>query len=143
MMTATALQPVFGAYNTVLKHAPILAHIRSETDYEAGLEFIETLMNIIGDHPDDPRWGLLEIATKTVDAYEAHHYPELDDIVKQHGVASILRVLMDQHHITLADFPEIGGPDVVADVLDGKQDLTIQQAKTLSARFQIDPTLFF
>ena len=49
---------------------------------------------------------------------------------------------MDQHHLAVSDFPEIGDQDVLADVLDGKKDLTLQQVKALSARFKIDPALF-
>jgi len=142
-MTAAALQSVFGAYNNLLKHAPILAHIHGETEYEAGLEFIENLMEIIGDHPEDPRWGLLEIAIKAVDTYETQHCQELDETFARHGTASVIRVLMDQYHVTPTDFSEIGNSDVVADVLAGNKDLTLQQAKAISARFHIDPSLFF
>ena len=143
-MTMTALHNVLGAYENLLQQAPMLAHIHGDTEYESALEFIETLMEVVGDHPEDPRWGLLEIATKAVDAYEAQTYPEIDELFEQHhGPTSVIRVLMDQHHLELSDFPEIGSQDVVAGILDGKKDLTLQQVKTLSARFKIDPALFF
>jgi HTH-type transcriptional regulator/antitoxin HigA len=121
----------------------MLAHIQRETDYESALEFLETLMEIIGDHPDDPRWGLFEMATKAVDVYEAQQYPESNELFEHHhGPASVIRVLMDQHHLAMSDFPEIDGQDAIADVLDGKKDLTIDQVKVLSARFKIAPALF-
>ena len=143
-MTVTAVNNVLGAYEKLLEQAPMLAHIQRETEYESALEFLETLMGIIGDHPDDPRWGLFEMATKAVDVYEAQKYPEIDELFDHHhGPASVIRVLMDQHHLAMSDFPEIGGQDVLADVLDGKKDLTVQQVKALSARFKIDPALFF
>jgi HTH-type transcriptional regulator/antitoxin HigA len=143
-MAMTALHNVLGAYEHLLQQAPILAHIHGDTEYESALEFIETLMEVIGDHPDDPRWGLLEIATKAVDAYEAQTYPEIDERFEQHhGPTSVLRVLMDQHHLALSDFPEIGSQDGVAAVLDGKKDLMVHQVKALSARFKIDPAVFF
>ena len=142
-MTVTAVNNVLGVYENLLEQAPILAHIHGETEYESALEFLETLMGIIGDNPDDPRWGLLDIATKAVDAYEAQKYPEIDELFEHHhGPAAVIRVLMDQHHLEMSDFPEIGGQDVLADVLDGKKDLTLQQVKALSARFKIDPVLF-
>jgi HTH-type transcriptional regulator/antitoxin HigA len=143
-MTVTALNNVLGAYENLLKQAPILGHIHGDTDYESALEFIETLMEVIGDNPQDLRWGLLEIATKAVEVYETQTYPEIDEFFVQHqGPASVIRVLMDQHHLAMADFPEIGSQDVVADVLAGKKDLTLHQVKALSARFKIDPALFF
>ncbi|MDY0092874.1 MAG: hypothetical protein RBT80_09270 [Candidatus Vecturithrix sp.] len=38
--------------------------------------------------------GLLEIASKAVENYEAAHYPELDELFEQHhGPSAILRVL--------------------------------------------------
>jgi HTH-type transcriptional regulator/antitoxin HigA len=142
-MTMTALNNVLGAYENLLKQAPMLAHIHGDTEYESALEFIETLMEVIGDNPEDPRWGLLEIAMKAVDDYEARNYPEIDELFeKHHGTASMIRVLMDQYHLTMSDFSEIGSQDVVAGVLDGSNDLTLRQVKALSTRFNIDPTLF-
>ena len=142
-MTARTLHNVLGAYDNLLRHAPILAHIHGEAEYESGLEFIESLMEVIGDNPEDPRWGLLEIATKAVDAYEAQKYPELDALLEHHcGPATVIRVLMDQYQLALSDFPEIGNQDIVTNVLDGKKELTLQQVKALSARFKIDPALF-
>ena len=29
-----------------------------DTEYESALEFIETLMEVVGDNPEDPHWGL-------------------------------------------------------------------------------------
>ncbi len=69
------------------------------------LQFIEVLMDLIGDHPQDPRWGLLEIATKAVDVYEAQNYPELDELSEQHhSSVAVLRVLMDQYRLGKSDF---------------------------------------
>lgn len=142
-MTVTALNNVLGVYDNLVRQAPILAHIQGESEYKAALEFIEMLMEVIGDHPDDPRWGLLEIASKAVDAYEAAHYPELDELFEQHhGPAAVLRVLIDQYHLETSAFPEIGGRDAVEDVLEGKYDLTLGQVRVLSTRFNIDPALF-
>lgn len=142
-MTMIALHNVLGAYDNLLKHAPMLAHIHGDTEYESALEFIETLMEVIGDNPDDPRWGLLEVATKVVDNYEARTYPEIDEFFEQHhGPASVIRVLMDQYHLNMSDFPEIGSSDIVAGILEGNKDMSLRQVKALSARFRIDPSLF-
>ncbi len=142
-MTMTALNNVLGAYDRLLQQAPMLAHIHGQAEYESALEFIETLMEVIGDNPEDPRWGLLEIAVKAVDDYEARNYPEIDELFEQHhGPTAVIRVLMDQYHLAMSDFSEIGSQDVVAGVLDGSHELTLRQVKALSARFKIDPTLF-
>ncbi len=142
-MIMTGFNNVLGAYDNLVKEAPILAHIHGETEYEAALEFIEVLMDLIGDHPQDPRWGLLEIATKAVDVYEAQNYPELDELSEQHhSSVAVLRVLMDQYRLGKSDFPEIGNQQAVEEVMEGKKDMTIGQVKALSTRFNIDPALF-
>ena len=142
-MTVTVLHNILGAYDNLLKQAPMLAHIHGDTEYESALEFIETLMGVIGDNPDDPRWGLFEVATKVVDNYEAKAYPKIDEFFEQHhGPASVIRVLMDQYRLNMSDLPEIGSADVVAGILEGDKDLTLSQVKALSRRFKIDLALF-
>ena len=95
------------------------------------------------DHPDDPRWGLLEIAIKAVEDYEARNYPDIEETLEKNtNPASILRVLMDQYQLHPSDFPEIGSQKVVSEILDGSREFTLTQAKALSERFHIEPTLF-
>jgi HTH-type transcriptional regulator/antitoxin HigA len=143
-MTAVALKKVFTAYDNLLKQVPILVYIENESGYELALDFIEALMEEIGDNPDDPRWILLEIATKSVDDYEARVYPEMVSMFESYsGPLSIIRVLMDQYQLSPSELPEIGSQALVEQVLNGKKQLNLNQVKALSQRFKIDPALFF
>lgn len=71
-MTRTALNTVLGVYDNLVRQAPILAHIQEEHDYEAALEFIEMLMEVIGDHPEDPRWGCLKSLRRRLKIMKPH-----------------------------------------------------------------------
>jgi len=142
-MTVATLNNVFGAYANLLEQAPLLAHIDGEQEYEAALEFIECLMETIGDNPDDSRWGLLEIATKMVEQYEARLHPEFEELFDENtGPASVIRVLTDQYQLDCSDLPEIGTQEMVSEVVNGTKDLTLPQIRALSSRFHIAPALF-
>lgn len=55
----------------------------------------------------------------------------------------MLRMLMAQHHLGMADLPEIGSKSMVSRVLSGERKLNKQHIKALSELFQVDPGLFF
>lgn len=56
---------------------------------------------------------------------------------------AVLRVLLDQYHLTLSDLPEIGHKSLVSKILSDDRALTKTHIKKLSQRFNIDPSLFF
>ena len=60
-----------------------------------------------------------------------------------HAERAVLRVLMDQHHLTMNDFPEIGNKSMVSQVLSGQRNLTKKHIEALCQRFHIRPVLFF
>lgn len=57
------------------------------------------------------------------------------------GVA-LLRVIIDQYHLTLSDFPEIGGKSLVSLILSGSRQLTIPHIRKLSERFNVPVSAF-
>ena len=50
--------------------------------------------------------------------------------------------LMEEHQLGLADLPDIGTPEMILAILNGQQDLTVKQLKSLSTRFQVSPAIF-
>ncbi len=55
----------------------------------------------------------------------------------------MLRVIFDQHELTLSDFrAEIGEKSTVSMILSGKRSLTLAHIKALSARFGISASMF-
>ncbi|NQZ09079.1 MAG: helix-turn-helix domain-containing protein [Algicola sp.] len=58
--------------------------------------------------------------------------------------ASMLRLLMEQHQLKIADFgDEIGAKSVVSMITNNKRTLTAEHIKKLALRFDISPALFF
>ena len=55
---------------------------------------------------------------------------------------SLLKLLMNQHHLGVADLPEIGSKSLVSKILNGHRRLTISHIEVLSKRFGISPLLF-
>lgn len=119
--------------------APFLAGIQNEEQYAEALMFIDHLL--IND-PDNP---LLDLVCVRIGAWEnaspgfAEFNAQLEALPA--GI-SVIRVLMDQHGLTLSDLPEIGSKSMVSRVLNGQRKLTLDHAKKLAARFGISPALF-
>jgi HTH-type transcriptional regulator / antitoxin HigA len=56
--------------------------------------------------------------------------------------ADVLKLLMDELQLTLADLPELGTPAQVADLLAGRPALNVAQIQTLAQRFGVSPATF-
>ena len=75
-------------------------------------------------------------------------FPSLDnfsyvDKMQEPSDIAMLRVLMDQHGLGVADFPEIGDKSLLSRILSGSRNLTKQHIKKLSRRFGVEPGMFF
>ena len=55
---------------------------------------------------------------------------------------ALLRTLMQQHHLTGSDLPEIGDKTMVSKVLNGKRTLQRPAIEKLARRFGIQPAMF-
>lgn len=125
--------------------APYL-HIVDDAHYEEALSLIEALMERAEDSAEDPRNGLIDMLARAVATYEKQ-VPELTEFeaVVQEGPAdvAILHLLMDQHGLGVADFPEIGDKSLISRILSGKRKLTKQHIEKLAKRFGVSPVLFF
>ena len=56
---------------------------------------------------------------------------------------AMLRLLMKQHALGVADFPGIGDKSLVSRILSGSRNLIRQHIQKLAARFGISESLFF
>lgn len=81
---------------------------------------------------------LLDMIYKNIDEYERHAYP-----VGHKSPADILEFLIEQHHLTQSDLPEIGSQSHVSKILSGERHLTSHQISALSKRFGISPAVFY
>ncbi|MCK4842613.1 MAG: helix-turn-helix domain-containing protein [Methylococcales bacterium] len=128
-------------------NASNILHIKSETAYEEALEIIEHLFDKANDTADEPLNDLIDIISKSIEKYES----SLEGIVIFDNEAnnikqeiSALRVLMEQHNLTISGFQdEIGSKSLVSMILNGKRNLTKEHITKLSKRFSLSPAVFF
>lgn len=100
--------------------------IKTETDYEAALAEINTLLEAV---PGTPETDRLEVLSLLVEAWEDVHYP----IEAPDPVEAIL-FYMEQNDLTRKDLePFIGDRARVADVLNRKRPLSLSMIRRLHA----------
>ena len=122
--------------------ASFLTHITTEKEYDEALALMDEL---IDDH--DNQVLLIELLSKSIERWETSN-PEFDEFNKAidsvDPALSVLRILMDQHNLGVADFPEIGSKSLVSKILNQRdRQLTRQHIDALCKRFNISPALFF
>jgi len=118
-----------------------ITHITNSKEYELALNFMEEL---IEDY--DYNRGLIDILAATIERYENEdkYFQAFNQAIKDRDPGiSILRVLMEQHNLGVADIPEIGSKSLVSKILNDKRRLTLAHVTALSKRFGISPALFF
>ncbi len=124
-----------------------ILHIKTKKDYQEALQIIEHLFAEVTDTDDDPLNDLIELISRSIEKYEATQKDILafdKEANNTHQEISVLRVLMSQHNLTLADFKdEIGSKSLVSMILSGKRNLTKEHITKISKRFNLDPALFF
>lgn len=104
--------------------------IRSEADYRAMLEEIESLM---GAQPETPEGDRLDVLVTLVEAYERQHFPmDLPDAVEA------IRFLMEQKGLSPKDLrPALGRLNRVYEVLNRTRPLTLAMIRNLNKKFGI------
>ncbi len=128
--------------HSLFEEAGFLNEIRNDSDYKQALELMEEL---IEDY-DDNR-ALIELLSHTINRWEesSEEFSEFNARVKEKDTpVAVLRLLMSQHKLGVADLPEIGSKSLVSKILNERgRQLTRQHIEALSQRFQISPALFF
>jgi len=104
--------------------------IKTEADYRATLQEIETLMLAEMDSPEGDR---LDVLVTLVEAYERKHYP-----IEFPNPVEAIKFRMDQQGLTVDDLvPAIGRKNRVYEVLAGKRPLTLRMIENLHEAFAI------
>ena len=93
--------------------------IKTDADYRAALNEIETLMMAESDTPEGEK---LDVLVTLVEAYERNHYPlDLPDPVEA------IKFEMEQKGLTVKDLePMIGKSNRVYEILNHKRSLTLK-----------------
>lgn len=126
-----------------LAQLPYLTEINTQDDYEHALALMDEL---IDDY--EANKPLIELLSIRIELWEsqADEFAEFNQAVAdvEPGIA-LLKTLMNQHHLGVADLPELGSKSNVSKLLncaEGKK-LTRQHIEALSKRFSLSPALFF
>lgn len=124
------------------EQASFIRDIANDGEYEQAL----ALMDEIIEHSD--KHGLLiDLLSISIDRWEnnSSDFAEFNELSRSGDPAlAVLRTLMDQHGLGVADLPEIGSKSLVSKILNERdRQLTRQHIDELSRRFGISPALFF
>jgi HTH-type transcriptional regulator/antitoxin HigA len=138
-VAAQKLQKLAPAWAEVQARAPVKLHtIKGERHYRGMIDFMNELLDEIGDREAHPLMGLLDVVTAFVHDFENRNVklPDADP-------ATTLRFLMDQHDLRQVDLAELFGTQSnVSEVLSGKRDINARQARALAQRFGVTPAAF-
>jgi HTH-type transcriptional regulator/antitoxin HigA len=137
------LSPAFVEIRNALAQVPFVAHIETQDDYEQALE----LMDLLVDDYDANRL-LMEILAVSIERWEDQgaEFSDFNAAVAEtdRGIA-VLKTLMAQHALGVADLPELGSKGNVSKILNGAEGkkLTRKHMEALGKRFGVAPVLFF
>ena len=111
--------------------------IRNEEEYDIAIERLNALIDEVGTDERHPLYDLLDTLGTVIYAYEEKYYPvpECDGI-------EALQFLMEEHELSRDDLPELGTPDILSKILDGRQELTAGQIRLLADRFLVSTATF-
>jgi HTH-type transcriptional regulator/antitoxin HigA len=117
--------------------APLLVPVFSEEDCDRREEQLKKLIKLNQQKKDPQISYLIKSMALTIEEYEKKEFP----IEKATGIET-LQYLMGEHGLNESDFPEIGNQELILDLLDGKQELSLRMIKILAKRFGVSEQTF-
>jgi len=122
--------------------ASFVVEITDGSEYKQALALMGELVD---DH--DNHLVLIQLLSTSIDRWESNSPAFAQFNKRVSGVdpaVSLLRLLMDQHGLGVADLPEIGSKSLVSKILNERdRQLTRAHIDALSRRFKVSPALFF
>lgn len=136
---ARSIDALTPAWQELEIRSPVkLRVIENERHYRAMVDFMNELVDEIGDRKTHPLMGLLDIVTSFV-----HDHEERNVEIPDAEPSGVLRFLMQQHELRQADLSEIfGSQSNVSEVLSSKREINARQARLLAKRFGVSPAVF-
>lgn len=114
--------------------------IHSESEYNELIVLMDYLVE------DSEKYaGLINLLFPVIERYEeeAEQFEGFNQRIKNlDSSVAMLRVIIDQHNLTLSDFPEIGKKSLMSKILNGRRRLTLDQVKAISNRFDVPLDMF-
>jgi HTH-type transcriptional regulator / antitoxin HigA len=113
--------------------APLLTPPVTDAEYQALVESLNAVLDAGGADEAHSLAGLAVMLGDLVSAYEQAHYampPAMNG-------AEVLQFLMERDGLRQSDLPEIGNQAKVSEILSGKRNINLRQARALAARFGV------
>lgn len=121
------------------KISPVIHEPQNIDDYEKLSDFLDSLLDIVGENESHELMGLVDVISHMIAMYDEEHYQSLENGM---GIDA-LKFLMEQHDLNQRDLKnEIGSQGVVSEILNGKRQLNVTQIRKLSERFKVSPATF-
>ncbi|MGA9156516.1 MAG: helix-turn-helix domain-containing protein [Candidatus Sulfotelmatobacter sp.] len=90
------------------------------------------------ENPSSVEMEAVELLTLLVERYEQEHYP-----IPAADPVSVVRFLIEQQNLTQRDLiPQFGSESAVSMFLNGQRNLTLEQVRKLSTRFELPTDVF-
>ena len=116
---------------------PIFSVPHNEKDYNKLVNFLDNLIDEVGNKETHPLASLMETIGSLIETYESQYISDIEG-----NAIDVLNVLMEEHGLKQSDLSEIGSQGVVSEILSGKRQLNVRQIKMLSKRFKVSPAVF-
>lgn len=127
--------------HALFDEAGFIGYIANEHNYAQALALMDELIEDC-----EANRALVEILARSIEKWESEsgEFAEFNARVAKLGGVDVLRLLMEQHGLGIADLPEIGSKSLVSKILNGRSgNLTKDHIEALSKRFSVSPALFF
>ena len=126
--------------NELFSEAMYITEIKNNAEYQQALALMDEL---IEDY--DKQRPLIEILSTSIERWEntAEEFCEFNKRISKLDDVSVLKLIMEQHKLGIADLPEVGSKTLISKILNHKRNLTKNHIDALSQRFGVSPALFF
>ncbi|MDE6080162.1 MAG: helix-turn-helix domain-containing protein [Duncaniella sp.] len=113
-----------------------MTKIENEMQYQVALKRVEELMLRLPE--DDPEMVELTLLGNLVADYDEQHYP-----IGKPALIDVIKLRMYEMGLTQAALSKLLGinPARVCEYLSGKREPTLNQARTISQKLNIDPAI--
>lgn len=132
----SVIKEITARFQALLSMVPLKA-IHTAKEYEKAVSILNQLLDAGAADESSPLADLANSLGSFIEDYENTHQTPSDVTP-----IATLRFLMQQHHLTQSDLPEVGTQGVVSEILGGKRELNVRQIKALSERFHVPTNVF-
>lgn len=132
----TDMIPIWKSFNQALPTP--LSPIRNERQYRQMRALLNKLIDVVGNNQEHELFDFLDLIGQLIEDYENEYHK-----IPGAKPREVLRFLMEQHDMKQSDLAsDFGSQSIVSEVLSGKRDINVRQAKVLAHRFGVSPGVF-